>query len=124
MARPQSTADVLADAYRKGGVQNAITQYKEMRTRFENAGMLDFRPEAVTAFTRTLAQDSTKRADAITLQKMNLENYPQSAGAHFGLGELLLAAGQKAEALAEYKKVLELQPNNRQAQQRISELGK
>ena len=63
--------------------------------------MLDFRPEALTAFTRTLSQDSTRRADAVTIQKMNLELNPQSANAHFGLGELLLAGGDKPAALAE-----------------------
>jgi hypothetical protein len=31
--------------------------------------------------------------------------------------------GKKTEALAEYKKTLELQPQNRQAQQRVQELG-
>src|SRR5262245_25233825 len=123
MARPQTIADVLSDAYRKEGVQGAITRYKEAKTRFETAGMLDFRPEALTAFTRALAQDSTKRADAIALQKFNLENNAQSASTHFGLGELLLANGQKPDALAEFKKTLELQPNNRQAQQRVRELG-
>ena len=123
LPRPQTTADILSDAYRKEGVQGAINRYKDMRTRFETAGMLDFRPEAFTAFARTLAQDSTKRADAVTLQKINLENFPQSASAHFGMAELLLAMGKKTEALSEYKKTLELQPQNRQAQQRVQELG-
>jgi tetratricopeptide (TPR) repeat protein len=123
MPFPQTIGDALTDAYRKQGVQGAIARYKDLRTRYETAGMLDFRPEALTAFTRTLAQDSTRRADAIMIQKMNLELYAQSASAHFGLGELLLAAGDKPAALAEFKKTLELQPNNRQAQQRIRELG-
>jgi len=123
MPFPQTIGDALLDAYRKQGVQGAIARYKDLKTRYETAGMLDFRPEALTGFTRTLATDSTRRADAITIQKLNLELNPQSASAHAGLGELLLANGDKPGALAEFKKTLELQPNNRQAQQRIRELG-
>jgi tetratricopeptide (TPR) repeat protein len=123
MPFPQTISDALLDAYRKQGVQGAIARYKDLKTRYETAGMLDFRPEALTAFTRTLAQDSTRRVDAVTIQKLNLELNPQSANAHFGLGELLLAGGDKPAALTAFKKTLELQPNNRQAQQRIRELG-
>ena len=43
--------------------------------------------------------------------------------AGFNRAHLLLASGDKAGALAEFKKTLELQPNNRQAQQRIREIG-
>jgi CubicO group peptidase (beta-lactamase class C family) len=60
-----------------------------------------------------LAQE--KIAEAIAVFKANAEMYPQSANVYDSLGEAYLANGDKSLAGANYKKSLELNPQNQNA---------
>ena len=46
---------------------------------------------------------------------MNVEAYPQSANAYDSLGESYMDAGDKAQAITNYKKSLQLNPKNANA---------
>ncbi len=59
---------------------------------------------------------------AVKLFRFVAEQHPRSWNAHDSLGEALLAAGDRAGALASYRKALELEPRNRAAQKAIDEL--
>jgi tetratricopeptide (TPR) repeat protein len=48
--------------------------------------------------------DAGKTQEAIAVFKQNVEKYPGSWNAYDSLGEGLAAAGQKAEAIAQYQK--------------------
>ncbi|MEM7706849.1 MAG: serine hydrolase [Pseudomonadota bacterium] len=51
-------------------------------------------------------------SDAIAVFSLNVELFPSSPNTHDSLGEALLASGDVAGALAQYRKVLELDPGN------------
>jgi predicted alpha/beta superfamily hydrolase len=57
-----------------------------------------------------------KLQDALAFFKLNTELYPKSANVYDGYGECLLALGKEKEGFAAYKKSLELNPNNSNAE--------
>ena len=65
----------------------------------------------------------SRRVDeAITVFLKNVEVFPDSGNAHDSLGEGFLTRGDKANALASYKKAVELDPKNENAKRIIAEL--
>jgi CubicO group peptidase (beta-lactamase class C family) len=50
--------------------------------------------------------------DAVTVFRRNAERFPQSANVHDSLGEAWMIAGNDANALASYRRSLELDPGN------------
>jgi CubicO group peptidase (beta-lactamase class C family) len=62
-------------------------------------------------------------ADAITLFRLNALLHPESANAHDSLGEAYLTDGQNAQALASYRRVLELAPGHPAATRAIRLIG-
>ena len=65
----------------------------------------------------------TQYADAIKVFETCVELYPENANAHDSLGEGYFKAGKKAEAIASYKKSLQLDPKNTNAVKMLEQLG-
>ena len=61
-------------------------------------------------------------AEAISVFKVNVELYPQSANVYDSLGEAYLVNGDKELAAANYKKSLELDPKNENAASALKKL--
>jgi len=61
-------------------------------------------------------------ADAIRIFRFTVELYPQSSNAYDSLGEAYMDAGDKAGAIANYRKSLELNPANKSATQVLAKL--
>jgi len=53
-----------------------------------------------------------KYKEALEILKLNAELFPNSWNTHDSYGEILLLMGQKEEAIKEYKRSIELNPNN------------
>jgi CubicO group peptidase (beta-lactamase class C family) len=65
-----------------------------------------------------------KKADqALSIFKLNVTLYPKSANAYDSLGEILELTGNKTDALSSYKKSLALNPENKNASDRIKALS-
>ena len=56
-----------------------------------------------------------KVAEAITVFKVNVDLYPQSANVYDSLAEAYMTNGEKQLAIANYKKSVELNPENTNA---------
>lgn len=61
-------------------------------------------------------------ADAIDVLTLNVEVYPGSANAYDSLGEAFMRGGDSLKAIENYKKSLELNPDNSNAREKLSEL--
>lgn len=59
---------------------------------------------------------------AIEFFEYNLSNFPNSANAYDSLGEAYMVKGDKALAIQNYKKSLQLDPDNHNAARMIREL--
>ena len=67
----------------------------------------------------------TDRTDtAIELFKLNVTAHPESWNAHDSLGEACAKAGDRENAIASYRKSLELNPGNRNAAEKLAALEK
>jgi tetratricopeptide (TPR) repeat protein len=65
-----------------------------------------------------------KVAESIAIFKLNAEFYPASFNVYDSLGEAYLANGDKALAITNYKKSLELNPDNTGAREALKKLEK
>lgn len=54
-------------------------------------------------------------AEAIAVFELNVEVFPESSNPYDSLGEAYLAAGDRARAIASYRRSLELDPGNANA---------
>jgi tetratricopeptide (TPR) repeat protein len=64
-----------------------------------------------------------KIAASIAVFRLNVEFYPQSANTYDSLGEAYMENGEKEQAIANYKKSLELDPRNNNAVEMLKKLG-
>jgi predicted TPR repeat methyltransferase len=55
--------------------------------------------------------------------RLNVILYPESSNAHDSFGEALMKAGMTDEAIARYRRSLELDPGNHNAEQMIAAMG-
>jgi Flp pilus assembly protein TadD len=62
-------------------------------------------------------------ADAVKVFTANVELYPENANAHDSLGEAYMKTGKNAEAIASYRKSLQLDPKNTNATRMLEKLG-
>ena len=120
VARRKSISEPLMKALGEGGGTAAAEQYRRMRR--EEAASYDFSEDALIELAYQLL-DRKKTEDAIQLLKLEVETYPQYWNAYDSLGDAYKAAGQNALAIANYKKSLELNPNDSNATMQIKALG-
>ena len=65
-----------------------------------------------------------KILEAIEIFKLNVEAYPQSSNVYDSLGEAYMVKGDRQQAIMNYEKSLELDPNNSNAAEMLKKLGK
>ncbi len=110
--RTMSIAQVIGRVVREQGAEAAVKQYQELkRTRPE---VYDFgEPELNTLGYLLLREQRVK--EAIEMFKLNVAVYPEAFNTYDSLGEAYLANGERELAIKNYKKSLELNPQNTNA---------
>ena len=120
---PATLVEELGWTYETSGIDSTVAQYQALRTRFYGRNAYDFGEGSLIDLGESLS-DKGKHEDAIRVNQLNVEQNPNSARAQDGLAEAYAAAGQKDQAIAAFKKALELDPKDRMAQHRLEELSK
>lgn len=115
----QSIAEALLKTILEQDVAAAVKQYRELKT--TQAANYDFSEEVLNALGYQLL-GMKKQKEAIEIFKLNVEAYPQAFNPYDSLGEAYLQAGERALALQNYKKSVELNPQNVAAVQIIKNL--
>ena len=121
--RPMTLGEELGEAYRKGGVTAAIGRYRDLREKFALAGAYDFREPSLEAFAGEL-QDQKDGAGAIAVLRLNVSEFPQSSDAWESLGDAYRSAGNADLAAIDYRKALEIDPQNETALDSLRKLEK
>jgi tetratricopeptide (TPR) repeat protein len=122
LAKPATLASTLTETIDSKGTDSAIAQYRRLRENTMTLGKFDFGEWSMNELARTLAEHG-KTAEAIAMLELNQEFYPQAPELDFMIGELHRKRGEKDKAIARYRLVLQKDPNNQQAKQRLTELG-
>ncbi|HEY2375047.1 MAG TPA: c-type cytochrome [Gemmatimonadaceae bacterium] len=122
LSKPATLASTLTATIESTGTDSAVAQYRRLRQNTMTQGTFDFGEWSMNELARTLGERG-KTMEAIAMLELNQEFYPQAAEIDFMIAELHLQRGEKDKAISRYRAVLEKQPNNARAKQRLIELG-
>lgn len=115
----KSIAEAIYKTAKEKGGAAAVAEYRKLQS--ENSGIFDFSEnELNTLGYQLLGFDKTK--DAIEIFKLNVEMFPTASNPYDSLGEAYLKADQKDLALVNYKKAVELDPENKNAKRIVNQL--
>ncbi|HYR11418.1 MAG TPA: c-type cytochrome [Longimicrobium sp.] len=120
--RPLMLEDTLLTVARARGADSAVAAYGRLRTQHYGRFTYDFGERSLNVLATRLTAEG-RQAEARRILELNVEQFPSSANAAFELGRALEAAGERDAAIAQYRRALTIQPNNRQAQERLRALG-
>lgn len=106
---PKMLEDVLYSTIQKKGIDEAISTYHKLHDDYYGGFTYDFRDHTLVKLVEMLDEDK-KYDDAMKIAQLNLEMYPNSGVAMYGLGQVYEAKGNKEKAIETYKKAIELMP--------------
>lgn len=119
--RPATLAEEMTIAYDKGGIDSAFATYDDLRARFYGRNSYDFGEAGLVEFADVVRKKGND-ADAVRIFEKNAEQFPQSLRALGGLADAYEATKQNDKAIATYQKMLQIDPQNRMAKQRLDKL--
>jgi tetratricopeptide (TPR) repeat protein len=112
IAKPQTLQDALSAAYDEGGADAAVAEYRQLRDRYYGSAAYDFGIGTLANVAQTLAQGRQDLDGALTIARLNLEFFPESARAHFLEGQILVAKGDREAGIRSMERAVELDPEN------------
>lgn len=124
LAQPRPLKAVLADSLQKDGLDKTIALYSELRGKYYGSGQYDFGETTLNQLTESLLAKE-KKPEALAIEELNFSsNHPDSVWSYHLLAMVHEANGQREKALADYRKVVELHPDDAWAKQQIEVLCK
>lgn len=120
-ARPLSLEETLTASFRQDGLKAALERYSELRDDWYGRASFDFGEATLRRLARQLSREG-KDAAALAFLERNLEHYPDAPLSWMQLAGLQQKAGATADAMASYRRVLELDPDNSRAKRRLRDL--
>jgi hypothetical protein len=120
--RPLALEDTLLTVARRLGADSAVAAYGALRTQYYGRSTFDFGERSLSTLAARLVAEG-RQADARRILELNAQQFPSSAGIAVELGRVLEALGERDRAIEQYRRALTIQPNNRQAQDRLRALG-
>jgi imidazolonepropionase-like amidohydrolase len=112
-------AEILLKTVKEKDVEAAVEQYHQLKS--TQPAAYDFREEQLNYLGYQLLR-MKRNKEAITILKLNAEVYPQSSNVYDSLGEAYLADDDKALAIVNYEKSLQLDPGNHGAIEKLNRL--
>jgi Photosynthetic reaction centre cytochrome C subunit/Tetratricopeptide repeat len=120
---PRQITDVVTDAAASGGAAAGLTKYRELREKFYGGQSYDFSENGLIA-TAQRAMTANRPDDALTYLQANVEYYPKSARSYLVMSQAHLTKQDKAAAMKDLEKAIEIDPNNAQARAQLENLRK
>ena len=115
----KSIAEAIFNTAAEQGAEAAVKQYRNLKA--NQSATYDFSEAELNTLGYQLL-GTKKIKDAIEIFKLNVEAYPQASNPYDSLGEAYMMSGDKELALKNYKKALELNPQNTNAASIIKRL--
>ncbi len=119
----QSTPSIcqpLTEAIVAGGIEDALELYATLKA--HHPEKYSFAEEELNTLGYRLL-DRERIAEAIEVFKLNVAAYPESGNVYDSLAEAYMVQGDNALAIEFYKKSLEKDPNNSNAEAMLTRLG-
>lgn len=120
--KPTTLAEELEETYRAKGLDAALAHYNRLKDEYYGKGVFNFESES-TLNRFGYAMLGNEDADsAIRIFQFNAETFPESANVWDSLAEAYMKAGQIQLAITNYRKSLELNPENTNAVNMLKKL--
>ena len=120
---PKQITDVVTEAAGAGGAAAGLAKYRELREKFYGGQSYDFSENGlIAAAQRAIA--ANRPEDALVYLQANAEYHPKSARTYFVMSQAHLAKQDKAAAMKDLEKAIEIDPNNAQARTQLETLRK
>lgn len=119
--KPEMLHDVIERAYREDGMEQAITEYRELRDQYYGDYAFDFSPRPMMILAERLAADEDYDA-AVRFLDVNMEFHPDSARTLQLKAQIQAAAGNRDGARASLLQAIELEPDNPWTRQLLDNL--
>lgn len=103
------------------GIDSAVARYRHLRETAAMDGAYDFGEWEMNELAREVEAEGKTEA-SVTFLELNAEFYPNSASIPGTLGPLYEKLGQRDDAIAAYRRVLEFNPDNQTARERLRAL--
>ena len=116
----KSIAETLSATIASSGIDQAAKQYHELRRRHRST--YNFDEDELNALGYQLLQ-AHKLKQAIRIFQLNVEAYPQSGNTWDSLAEAYMDDGDKAQAIANYQRSLQINPRNTNAVKMLQKLN-
>ncbi len=124
LTQPCTLNAVLAESLEKDGLEKTVALYQELRGNYYGSGQYDFGETSLNQLTESLLAKK-KNGEALAVMELNFDsNHPDSVWSYHMLAMTHQASGQIDNAIADYRKVLELHPDDTWAKQQIDSLSK
>ncbi|MBK8581571.1 MAG: serine hydrolase [Flavobacteriales bacterium] len=114
----KSLAKTISATMEKDGIEKAVAQFNALKSSKEQ--YLDESEMNMAGYELLWAG---KKQEAAALLKLNVDVFPNSSNAYDSYGEALLALGDSANAIANYKRSIQLNPDNTNGIQVLEGLG-
>jgi Photosynthetic reaction centre cytochrome C subunit/Tetratricopeptide repeat len=121
LAIPKLLPDVLIETVNKSGGAAAVQQYRDLRKQYYGGQSYDFSENALVPVAQQLT-NSNKPDDALLLLQLNAEFNPNSAPTYGGMAQAYLKKNDKDNAIKNFEKVIQLDPNNQPAKRQLETL--
>jgi tetratricopeptide (TPR) repeat protein len=122
LTQPQPLNAVLAATLEKDGLDKTVALYHELRGKYYGSGQYDFGETSLNQFTESLLAQK-KNIDALVIMELSFaENHPDSVWSYHMLAMAHQANGQTDKAIADYRRVLALHPDDKWAKEQIDSL--
>lgn len=118
---PKQIIDIVTEAAATGGPSAGLAKYKELREKFYGSSSYDFSENSLLNAAQR-ANAASKPDDALAYLQANLEYNPKSARSYLMMSLIHNAKGDKASAIKDLEKAIELDPNNAQAKAQLQQL--
>jgi tetratricopeptide (TPR) repeat protein len=121
VAVPKQLTQVLNEAVNSKGLEGAVAQYRELRTKYTGTMAYDLSENGLIGMAQ--AAISADRADnALAWLTLNLEFYPKSSRTYQVMAQAHQKKNDKDAAIKDLEKAVEMDPNNAQAKNQLQQL--
>ena len=120
MAKPKPIGVYMYDYMLTGSVDDAILKYHQIKKSKQRKNFI-FDESQLNNLGYQMMKEN-KMENAIKLFELNVEEYPNSANTYDSLGEAYMNAGNKELAIKNYEKSLQLNPQNKNAEEMLKKL--
>jgi CubicO group peptidase (beta-lactamase class C family) len=111
--------DLLDQTIKKQGIAEGIDQFNKLKSDKE---LYSYNERELNLLGYNYLR-ANKNEEAIAIFKLNILEYPKSGNVYDSYAEALMAKGENKGAIENYKKSLELNPNNKNGIDQLKKLG-